>query len=113
MQDGIVNNQPQQAFRTDSGGQHILRIDPPTFYANNVALKTSIFDMTMVFGVMAEVQGDVLAVTNVATVIVSPQHAKAIAALLTNHVEEYERQFGALPTPLSPPAKTLPGNEEN
>ena len=109
MQDRIVNNQPQQAFRTDSGGQQ----DHPTFYANNVALKTSIFDMTMEFGVMAEVQGDVLAVRNVATVIVSPQHAKAIAALLTNHVEEYEKQFGALPTPLSPPAETLPGNEEN
>lgn len=112
MQGRIANIQPQQAFGIDSGDQNILRIDPPTFYANNVALKTSLFDMTMEFGVIADVQGDTLVIKNVATVIVSPQHAKAIAVLLANHVEQYEKKFGALPNPPPQPISTAEGSDE-
>ncbi|RLF12271.1 MAG: DUF3467 domain-containing protein [Thermoprotei archaeon] len=36
-------------------------------------------------------------------VVMSPNQAKALALLLMKHVEDYERKFGKIPTPQTPP----------
>lgn len=77
--------------------------EKPTLYANNVSLRSSIWDFSLDFGMITEANDDELIVHNLATVILSPAHAKTVSQLLTRHVAMYEAQFGVLPQPPSRP----------
>ena len=86
---------------------------PPTSYANQVSLVFSPWDLTMDFLHVAPVQSTVEvdgkptvqttgAVAQAAhRIVMSPQHAKALARILQDNIDRYEAQFGAIPTPPS------------
>ena len=85
--------------------------NPKHFYANAVNLLGSIFDVSMVFRSQSHQIDDTgkpmlinnqtsLSVDDEITIRMSPQHAKAFAALLMDQVVEYEKQFHVtLPLP--------------
>lgn len=75
------------------------------FYTNAVHVTTTVYDVTLHFGVRTLVPGEpdkdpVLQQRPVCSIRMSPQHAKSIAALLMKHVVDYEAQAGlTLPIP--------------
>lgn len=71
--------------------------DIPLIYTNSVQLKMSVFDMVLDLGVVASTDPERTVVKPVARVAMSPQHAKALAAVLDAHVKAYETAFGPLP----------------
>lgn len=77
--------------------------ESPVIYANNVALKASIWDFSLDFGRVIKANNDELVIQELTTVILSPAHAKAVAELLTENVRQYEAQFGVLPKPAQRP----------
>ena len=76
--------------------------DVPTIYANNVSIKTSLWDMTIDFGLIVEATLEALVYRDEVTIIMSPQHAKVFAEAMTKTVEQYEQQYGPIPRPLLP-----------
>lgn len=92
---------------------------PVNFYANAVNITSSIYDISLAFKSQApqiDNQGNVMLikdqpVVNVADELIvrmSPQHAKALAAILVKHIKQYEKQFG-VELPLPPDMKILWG----
>jgi hypothetical protein len=71
------------------------------FYANSVLVTTSLYDVTLNFRVQTLIeQGQEPILKQVCRVMMSPQHAKSVAALLVKHIADYERDNGLdLPTP--------------
>jgi hypothetical protein len=78
---------------------------PVDFYANAVNIGTSVYDITLNFrlqsGELNQQSGEVLITVSAENNIrMSPQHAKALAGLLVNHIKGYEKQFSVtLPLP--------------
>lgn len=85
---------------TSIGGRRVRKITPedtPTIYANNVGLRTTLWDMTLDFGMILTADTDNVIIRDVASVVMSPQHAKAFANVLAENVRRYEEQHGPLP----------------
>ncbi len=68
-------------------------------YANNASFRTSIWDIAVDFGTIEAADEQTIVVRNAVRVIMSPQHARVLAELLTKNVADYERQFGPIPQP--------------
>jgi hypothetical protein len=66
-------------------------------YANSVSVGMSIWDMRIRFAFAVVANDEVLKLRDVASIILSPQHAKALADLLNTRLNKYEEQFGPLP----------------
>jgi hypothetical protein len=76
----------------------------PTFYANNANFKTSLWDLTIDFGVIVgQSSTGGPKIQDVATVIMSPQHAKIFVEVLARNIQGYEEQFGEIPRPPQEP----------
>ncbi len=76
------------------------------YYANSVNMGIGLYDVTLIFSAQVPViaePGKTAMVQSSQNCIVrmSPQHAKALAALLVKHVKQYEQQFG-MTLPLEP-----------
>lgn len=69
----------------------------PFFYVNNVSVKTSLWDVTLELERIVDLTDERLTARRVATIAMSPQHAQALAAMLTRQIARYERDFGRLP----------------
>ena len=72
--------------------------NPSEFYANAVNIIANLYDVTLNFRAQSPVALEggkpmVLQTTNECTVRMSPQHAKALAVLLVDHIKQYEKQF--------------------
>ena len=69
-----------------------------TVYANSANVAVSFFDLKIIFGTVdhADVSENALHVEDSVAVAMSPEHAKAFLALLSQHVALYERNFGAI-----------------
>ncbi|WP_447963978.1 DUF3467 domain-containing protein [Nitrospira sp. Ecomares 2.1] len=77
--------------------------EAPTYYSNSVEIATSLWDIRIRFGELKEASREHLIVKNLATVYLSPAHAKAVSVLLAEKIKDYELTFGAIPTaPISP-----------
>ena len=78
---------------------------PIEFYTNAVNIGTSVYDVTLNFrlqsGELNQQTGEVIITVSAENNIrMSPQHAKALAALLVHHIKGYEEQFSVnLPLP--------------
>ena len=73
----------------------------PEFYANNVRVLTSLYDVSLAFNVqnLPESADDTRQHKPVCIVRMSPQHAKSLAQILVQHVKRYEEDQGvSLPT---------------
>lgn len=75
----------------------------PIIYTNSVQLKLSLFDLTLLIGQTVDSDEERTQVKPLIRIVMSPQHAKALATLLSGHVRGYEQTFGPLPnTPIDP-----------
>ena len=68
----------------------------PSYYANRAELANSHFEFRLRLQEVFEVTGEKVFVKEVATVYFSPAHAKAIAALFSSKVKEFEAHFGEI-----------------
>ncbi len=73
--------------------------DRQDFYANSVNLITSIYDVTIQFRTQSPVSIElgkepIIEAVGLLNIRMSPQHAKALAALLVKHISDYENQYG-------------------
>lgn len=67
------------------------------YYANNIRLAVSFFDIRMICGeALADENGDLLFNDRVA-IVLSPQHAKVFLKRLRDNIKAYEDQFGPIP----------------
>ncbi|MHB8890346.1 MAG: DUF3467 domain-containing protein [Acidobacteriaceae bacterium] len=66
-------------------------------YANAVTVGMSIWDIRLRFGFAVQATEESLKIKDVSQVVMSPQHAKALANLLNSRLKKYEEQFGPLP----------------
>lgn len=79
---------------------------PVEFYANAVNIGTSVYDVTLNFRLQSgeknqQTEELIITVSAENNIRMSPQHAKALAALLVNHIKGYEKQF-SVNLPLTP-----------
>lgn len=65
-------------------------------YANSVQVRASVWDFFLGFGTMAQTSPDEVTLETTHGIYVSPQQAKALARLLEQNLEQYERTFGAI-----------------
>ena len=66
-------------------------------YTNIVEVESNLFDFILHFGNRDREQAQKGDFDSLVTVFMSPQHAKLLASILQNHVQMYEKNFGALP----------------
>jgi len=75
-------------------------------YANSVQVRVNLWDFFLVFGTFNQTAPDRVRVEVFQGVYLSPQQAKALAALLQHNVAQYEATFGEIrlepKTPESP-----------
>ena len=73
-------------------------LDVPSFYANSVQVMQGPYDVTLTFRHIFDLVDGTAQGKTVARVAMSPQHAKALVAVLMERVALYEQKFGQLPS---------------
>lgn len=86
----------EKAKQTKREVQRIENPDTPTFYVNNVEMRSSQWDVRFVMGEVDEASDDTLAVKELVRVYMSPQHAKVFAEVLAAQIKRYEDTFGPI-----------------
>ncbi|HZF30403.1 MAG TPA: DUF3467 domain-containing protein [Gammaproteobacteria bacterium] len=69
----------------------------PTFYINNVEIRSTQWDLRLALGQIAEVRDGTVEVVDQVHIYLSPQHAKVLARTLSEQVQAYEENVGPLP----------------
>lgn len=67
-----------------------------TAYSNALQVHITNWDFQFEFGEMQPVSSETVQIRPVATLIMSPQHAKAMAGILSKNVAQYEKDFGEI-----------------
>jgi hypothetical protein len=70
----------------------------PSLYANSTNMETSFVDFQLFFGDIIEASAERLVTEDKLRIIMSPQHAKAVLALMERQIKAYEDAFGVIPT---------------
>jgi len=65
-------------------------------YANSVQVRVNVWDFFLVFGPMQQQTENQVEVRNFQGIYLSPQQAKALAAILNQNVSNYETTFGEI-----------------
>jgi flagellar protein FlaG len=65
-------------------------------YANSVQVRVNVWDFFLVFGTMQQQSETQVEVRNFQGIYLSPQQAKALAAILQQNVTNYEGTFGEI-----------------
>ena len=65
-------------------------------YANSVQVRVNVWDFFLVFGTMQQQSESQVEVRNFQGIYLSPQQAKALAAILHQNVSNYESTFGEI-----------------
>lgn len=71
----------------------------PRYYANIAGVQTCVYDMAFYFGTKKdreEKEDSNLDKDVDLVVLMSPQHAKALANILNEHIQNYEKTFGEI-----------------
>src|SRR5690349_25162941 len=76
-------------------------------YANSVQVRVNVWDFFLVFGTMQPQSETQVEVRNFQGIYLSPQQAKALAAILHQNVSNYESTVGEIK--LDPRVQTAPG----
>lgn len=75
-------------------------------YSNSVQLTVTPWDFTFSFGEI-KLPMEKPTVENQVGIVMSPQHAKALANILVGHVREYEKKVGEIKLPTEEPPATV------
>jgi flagellar protein FlaG len=65
-------------------------------YANSVQVRVNVWDFFLVFGTMQQQSETQVEVRNFQGIYLSPQQAKALAAVLHQNISNYESTFGEI-----------------
>lgn len=65
-------------------------------YANSVQVRLSVWDFLLVFGTLEPTAADAVEVNNFQGIYISPQQAKALHAILSQNLAQYEAAFGQI-----------------
>lgn len=68
----------------------------PSYYSNSIDLGVSASEFRIRLGEVMEANAEKIVVKHLATLWLSPAHAKEIAKLLTDHVTQYEEKYGPI-----------------
>ena len=79
----------------------------PVVYTNTARVWSSFFDFRIVFSEARQTGPAEVTTTAHVAVVMSPEHAKALAEALNKTIEQYEAQFGKL-RPVPMPASATP-----
>ena len=74
----------------------VNRVDYRETYANSVQVRVNVWDFFLVFGTMQQQSESQVEVRNFQGIYLSPQQAKALAAILQQNVTNYESTFGEI-----------------
>ncbi len=74
----------------------VSRPDYRETYANSVQVRVNVWDFFLVFGTMQQASETQVEVHNFQGIYLSPQQAKALAAVLNQNVANYESAFGEI-----------------
>ena|ERR1043166_922016 len=75
-----------------------------SLYANDVEVLTTVWDVRLLLGEITSTpsaQTKALKVNQIAELRLSPQIAKRLVAIISDQLEEYEKEFGTIPQPVS------------
>ncbi len=70
--------------------------DSPVVYVNSAQVRVGAYDFQLVLGQTAGMADKTLIVNNLVTVVMSPQHAKALSDLLSDHIRLFEELMGTI-----------------
>src|SRR5579875_2091032 len=65
-------------------------------YANSVQVRLSVWDFLLIFGTLQPTGPDAVEVSNFQGIYISPQQAKALHAILSQNLAQYEAAFGPI-----------------
>ena len=65
-------------------------------YANSVQIHVSVWDFLLTFGRLQQQTPELVEIKNFQNIYLSPQQAKALAAILQQNVTNYESTFGEI-----------------
>jgi hypothetical protein len=65
-------------------------------YANSVQVRVNVWDFFLVFGMLQQQSETQVEVRNFQGIYLSPQQAKALAAILQQNISGYESTFGEI-----------------
>ncbi len=65
-------------------------------YCNSVQVRTSLWDIFLMFGTVNQTSPDSVTINNFQGVYLSPQQAKMLLNVLQQNVQQYEATFGEL-----------------
>src|SRR5215472_18047795 len=85
----------------------VVTADYRETYANSVQVRVNVWDFFLVFGTMQQQSENQVEVRNFQGIYLSPQQAKALAAILHQNVTNYESTFGEIK--LDPRVQAVPG----
>ena len=87
-------NQPEEV--------HLATEDAPTFYANNVNVGTSPWDMRLQFEQLQDVTDSKIVYKKVVTVFLAPGQARALVRVLSENMAKYEAVWARFVVPDAP-----------
>ena len=104
MAKSISKRDTSDTERASHQGAVVFVSEPPTvpsYYANNTQVETSFFDVCFKFGetIGIDKSQNITKARGLVWVRMSLQHARAVHAILSKQLENYEREFGPLPAP--------------
>jgi hypothetical protein len=67
-----------------------------SLYSNNISVRTTPFDMQLIFGEILSVDEHKLAIENFLAVNLSPQTAKSLLNVISGQIDAYEQQYGEI-----------------
>jgi len=68
-------------------------------YANYVEVQKTPWDFRLTFGEILTADREKLTVSEFASIVMSPQHAKSLLPLLIQQLAAYENEYGPIPVP--------------
>lgn len=83
----------------DRNRQQVVHVQSEKFqslYTNNANIQISYFDFRFEFRQLMPGADGGIVVERMASVVMSPQHAKAFLGVLAENIRQYEEQFGAI-----------------
>jgi Protein of unknown function (DUF3467) len=111
MSENLSEQQLEQSGEEDKSVSQQVILQPEyrrsntflSMYANSTQVRTTPWDIQLIFGEILSVDQNKLVIENQLAVTLSPQQAKALIDTLLGQVQAYERQFGEIRyTPIQP-----------
>jgi hypothetical protein len=76
--------------------------DWPSYYTNHAEIRISPWDVRLTLGEIKTIKEGRIRVKNLATVFMSPVHAKVFSDILAEKIVQYEEKVGPIPVPPRP-----------